>query len=289
MAGARSVAVLGTGIMGLPMARNLARAGLEVRAWNRTRAKAEPLAGDGVAVAGTAAEAVDGADAWITMLADGETVAEVARDALGAGDAGPWLQMSTVGLAAARELGRLADDQGATYVDAPVLGTKAPAEKGELIVLASGPDGSKETAEPIFDAVGSKTVWLGEAGNGSRMKLVVNAWIQSITAATGQSIALAEGLGLDPATFLEIMDGAPTGSPYLQLKGNQIVGDKLDEVSFSTVLARKDTGLVVDAPEEAGLEPALARALYDRFDAAVEQGSGEQDMASVYRAFRPAG
>jgi 3-hydroxyisobutyrate dehydrogenase len=289
MAPARSVAVLGTGIMGLPMARNLAGAGLEVRAWNRTSEKAEPLAEDGVTVAGSAAEAIDGADAWITMLADGDTVADVARDALGAGDVGPWLQMSTVGLNAARELAELAEKEGATYVDAPVLGTKAPAEKGELVVLASGPDDAKDTTEPIFDAVGSKTVWLGEAGNGSRMKLVVNAWIQSITAATGQSIALAEGLGLDPATFLEIMDGAPTGSPYLQLKGNQIVGDKLHEVSFSTVLARKDTGLVVDALEEAGLEPALARALYDRFDAAVEQGSGEHDMASVYRSFQNAG
>jgi 3-hydroxyisobutyrate dehydrogenase len=286
---ARSVAVLGTGIMGLPMARNLARAGLEVRAWNRTREKAEPLAEHGVTVAASAEEAVDGADAWITMLADGDTVAAVARDALAADGAGLWLQMSTVGLQAARELGELAGSEGATYLDAPVLGTKAPAEQAKLVVLASGPEDVHDDVAPVFDAVGSKTVWLGEAGNGSRMKLVVNAWIQSLTAAVGQSVALAEGLGVDPGTFLEVIDGAPTGSPYAQLKGKLILQDKLDDVSFSTVLARKDTGLVVEALEQAGLEPGLARAVYERFDAAVEAGAGELDMASVYRSFRGAG
>jgi 3-hydroxyisobutyrate dehydrogenase len=283
---ATQVAVLGTGIMGAPMARNLARGGFEVRAWNRTREKAEPLADDGVTVADSAVEAVDGADAWITMLADGDTVEAVTQDALEAGEVGLWLQMSTVGLEAAQKLGGLAESKDVTYVDAPVVGTKAPAEKGELAVLASGPEDVQETCDPMFDAIGKKTVWLGEAPNGTRMKLVVNAWIQSITAAVGQSIALAEGLGLDPATFLEIIDGAPTGSPYAQLKGKLILDDKLDDVSFSTVLARKDTGLVVDALEEAGLEPGLARAVYERFDEAVERGAGEHDMASVYRAFK---
>jgi 3-hydroxyisobutyrate dehydrogenase len=283
---ARSVAVLGTGIMGAPMARNLAQAGFEVRAWNRTREKAEPLADEGATVAGSPAEAIDGADAWITMLSDGDIVASVAREALEAGQPGLWLQMSTVGLEAAQKLGELAEGEGATYVDAPVAGTKAPAEKGELTVLASGPDEAREACDPIFDALGRKTVWLGAAPNGTRMKLVVNSWIQSITAAVGQGIALAEGLGLDPGTFLDVLDGAPTGSPYAQLKGKLILEDKLDDVSFSTVLARKDTGLVVEALEEAGLEPGLARAVYERFDAAVELGAGEQDMASVYRAFR---
>src|SRR3954471_23751614 len=107
--------------MGEPMARNLAQAGLEVRAWNRTAEKAEPLADDGVTVAGSPAEAVDGADAGITMLADGDSVEAVARDALEAGNVGLWLQMSTVGLDAAKQLGELAGEHGATYVDAPVV------------------------------------------------------------------------------------------------------------------------------------------------------------------------
>jgi 3-hydroxyisobutyrate dehydrogenase len=285
---AKSVAVLGTGIMGLPMARNLANAGLEVRAWNRTREKAEPLADDGVTVADSVTEAVDGADAWITMVADGDAVNGVAEEALAAAGDALWLQTSTVGLAATRELAELAERSGTPFVDCPVLGTKAPAEAGKLVILASGPESTREPCEPIFDAIGSKTVWLGEAGNGSRMKLVVNAWIQSLTAAVGQSIALAEGLGVEPGTFLEVIDGTPTGSPYAQLKGSQILEGRLDDVSFSTVLARKDTGLVVEALEEAGLEAALAQAVWERFDGAVRLGSGELDMAAVYHAFRSA-
>ncbi len=204
---AKSVAVLGTGIMGLPMARNLAKAGLEVRAWNRTREKAEPLADDGVTVAGSAAGVV------VTMLADGDAVKQVAEEALGeAGDA-LWLQTSTVGLAATRELAELAERSGTAFVDSPVLGTKAPAEQGELVVLASGPEDVRDAAAPVFDAIGKKTLWLGEAGAGTRMKLVLNMWLLSLTAALGESIALAEALGADPATFLEILDGAPMGTP----------------------------------------------------------------------------
>ena len=280
------VAVLGTGIMGAPMARNLAKAGHEVRAWNRSRERAEPLAGDGVTVAESAAEAVQGADAFVTMVADGDAVRAIAAEVLaGAGEA-LWLQTSTVGLADTRELAEHAERAGVTFVDCPVLGTRQPAEQGELTVLASGPDAAREHAEPVFDAIGKATVWLGEAGAGTRMKLVVNAWIQSLTAAVGQSIALAEGLGVDPATFLDILDDAPVGSPYARLKGDLILADALDDVSFSTVLARKDTRLVIEALEQAGLDARLARGVCEEFDAAVELGHGEEDMAAVYHAFR---
>jgi 3-hydroxyisobutyrate dehydrogenase len=286
----RSVAVLGTGIMGAPMARNLAKAGLEVRAWNRTREKAEPLASDGIAVADSPAEAVGGADALVTMLADGDAVKEVAHDALA--DAGDtlWLQTSTVGLAATRELAELADGTGTPFVDSPVLGTKQPAEQGELTVLASGPEKAREQAAPVFDAIGKQTIWLGEAGGGTRMKLVLNGWLLALTAALGESIALAQQLGADPATFLEILDGAPMGSPYAQLKGKAILGDKLDDPSFPLELAAKDARLVLEAAaQEAGAEPKLARAATALFEAAVEQGHGEADMAAVYRAAATAG
>jgi 3-hydroxyisobutyrate dehydrogenase len=281
----RSVAVLGTGIMGAPMARNLAKAGLEVRAWNRTREKAEPLEDDGVTVVGTPAEAVAGADALLTMLADGDAVKDVAGEALAEAGGTLWLQTSTVGLAAARELAKLAEDAGSPFVDCPVLGTKQPAEQGELIVLASGPDEVRDDAAPVFDAIGKQTLWLGEAGAGTRMKLVLNGWLLSLTAALGESIALAEKLGVDPEKFLEILDGAPMGSPYAQLKGKAILGGKLDEPSFPLELAAKDARLVLEAAaEEAGTEPELVRAAKALFDKAVEQGHGGADMAAVYRA-----
>jgi 3-hydroxyisobutyrate dehydrogenase len=282
---AQSVAVLGTGIMGLPMARNLANAGLEVRAWNRTREKAEPLAEDGVSVASTVAEAVSGADAVLTMLADGGAVKQVAEEALGEAADALWLQTSTVGLAATRELAELAERSGTPFVDCPVLGTKAPAEQAELVVLASGPEDVHDAADPVFDAIGKKTLWLGEAGAGTRMKLVLNSWLLALTAALGESIALAQALGADPATFLEILDGAPMGSPYAQLKGKAILGDQLDEASFPLELAAKDAQLVLDAAsDEAGAEPELASAVSALFAKAIEQGYGDQDMAAVYRA-----
>src|SRR4051794_26719385 len=140
---ADSIAVLGTGTMGAPMARNLAKAGFEVRAWNRSREKADPLADEGIAVHDEAAEAVRGAAFVLTMLADGDVVRSVMTDegALEAMDGDAiWLQVSTVGAEAAAELGRLAADRGVTYVDAPVSGTRQPAEEGKLVVLASGPE-----------------------------------------------------------------------------------------------------------------------------------------------------
>ncbi|MGZ4202290.1 MAG: NAD(P)-dependent oxidoreductase, partial [Thermoleophilaceae bacterium] len=129
--GKPSVAVLGTGIMGAPIARNIAAAGLDTRAWNRTRSKADPLAQHGVTVEDTPAAAVDGADVLVTMLADGPAVEHVMTEG-GALDAmrddAVWVQMSTVGIAATERLGQLAERRGVEFVDSPVSGTKKPAE-----------------------------------------------------------------------------------------------------------------------------------------------------------------
>src|SRR5438067_7125626 len=171
------VAVLGAGgTMGFPMARNMARAGLGVRAWNRSAEKAEPLKEAGVAVASTPAEAADRAQAIVTMLADAEAVLESMDGDEGAlagvSEGATWIQMSTLGIEGTERCAELADERGIAFVDAPVLGTKQPAEKGELVVLASGPEDSRERVAPIFDAVGKQTIWAGEAGAGSRLKLV---------------------------------------------------------------------------------------------------------------------
>src|SRR3954451_5162147 len=151
----RSVAVLGTGIMGAPVARNLAGAGLEVRAWNRTREKAEPLAEAGVRVEDAAAAAAEGADAVLTMLTDGQAVEEVmAGGTLEAmDDHALWLQASTIGVAACERMLELASDRGVAIVDCPVIGTKQPAEEGKLVVLAAGPDEVRAPCEPVFEPI----------------------------------------------------------------------------------------------------------------------------------------
>src|SRR5919198_2071612 len=152
-----TVAFLGTGIMGFPMARHIAAAGIEVRAWNRTRTKVEPLAADGVTVAESPAQAAEGADVLVTMLADADAVA---ASVAGVRDVPVWAQMSTVGIEPTVRLHALADEHGMVYVDAPVLGTKKPAEDAQLVVLAAGPPEVRERLAPIFDAMARETRWL---------------------------------------------------------------------------------------------------------------------------------
>lgn len=288
MAAKTTVAVLGTGIMGAGMARNLLRAGLGVRAWNRSRDKAEPLGDEGAQVGDSAADAVEGADVVITMLADGASVREVISAAAGsARPAAVWAQMSTVGLDATVELAQLATEHDLVFVDAPVLGTRAPAESGQLTVLAAGPDSARDTLAPVFDAVGSKTVWLegadGVVDGATRLKVVLNSWVLALTNAVAESVALAEGLGVDPARIGELVEGGPLDCGYLHLKSKVIrSGDYTP--SFATRHAEKDAGLVVAAAREAGVRVDLAEAGRERLRRAVQAGHGDDDMAASYFA-----
>jgi 3-hydroxyisobutyrate dehydrogenase len=282
-----TVAVLGTGIMGAAMARNLLSAGMEVRVWNRTREKAEPLAEDGTKVAGTPAEAAEAADFLITMLSDAAAVeAAVGGNVLPAlAEGGVWLQMSTVGTEGSDRLQKLAAERGVAYVDAPVLGTKQPAEQGALIVLASGPEEVREKCQPVFDAVGNKILWLGPAGAGSRLKLVVNNWIVGLVGVLAETTALAEATGVDPARFLEVIEGGPLGLPYAQIKGKMMIEEEFP-TSFSLRLARKDAALVLDVAEKEGLRLAVTEAVVARFDETLDAGHGEEDLAAVYLSVR---
>ena len=277
------VAVLGTGTMGAPMAVNVARAGESVRAWNRTPEKVEGL--EGVEAAASVEEAVDGAELVVTILSDGDAVEDVARQALPAmADGAAWLQMSTVGIAATERLAALAEEHGVPFVDAPVVGTKQPAEKGELTVLASGPRDARERAKPVFDAVGARTVELGDAGEGNRLKVVVNNWIVGLVAALGETIALAERVGVDPKVFLDTIDGGPLGPPYARIKGDLMV-EREFPTSFALRLARKDVGLVLEAAERHGLDARLARTVAELFDSAADRGHGDDDMAAIVAAY----
>ncbi|WP_370961354.1 NAD(P)-dependent oxidoreductase [Amycolatopsis sp. cg9] len=275
-----TVAFLGTGIMGAPMAANIAKAGLDVRVWNRTRAKAEPLA-DVATVADSAAAAAAGADTLVTMLADGPAVAE-AFEAASPASGTLWLQMSTVGLDWTDRLAAAAGKAGVVFVDAPVLGTRQPAEQAQLQVLASGPEEARPKATPVFDAVGSKTQWLGPAGGGSRLKLVVNAWVLALTNATAESLGLAKALGLDPALFLETISGGGLDVGYAHVKGGAMLSGEYPP-SFPAGLAAKDARLVVAAAGD-DVDVAGAKAVLAHLEAAVESGHGDEDMAALYRA-----
>ena len=280
------VGFLGTGVMGAGMVRSLRRADFPVQAWNRDRSKAEPLAQVGATIADSPEDAARGAEVVVTMLFDTDAVVDVIRRAAPAAGT-PWLQMSTVGVDGAATTAEVAEELGLVLVDAPVLGTRQPAEDGALVVLASGPDDARQPAAPVFDAIGSRTLWVGEAGMGSRLKLVCNAWVLGLTAALGQSIALAEASGLDPQTFLDTIKGGASDTPYAHAKGAAMM--KRDyPVAFGLLGARKDAGLIREALHSAGVPDALDAAVLGLLDAAAERlpDASSADLAAVVEAFR---
>jgi 3-hydroxyisobutyrate dehydrogenase len=280
------VAVLGTGTMGAPMARNLARAGLPVVAWNRTPAKAESLAADGVRPADTPRAAVADADVLVTMLADGpvtEAVLGGPEGALAALPAGAvWIQMGTVGAPAADRLAALVTDYDVQFVDAPVLGSAEPAQRGELTILASGPEEVRDRCAPVFEAVGARTFWLGPAGTGSRLKVVVNAWLMSTTAALAEAIALAERLDIDPGSFLDVTDRGGIGALYTDLNG-PAMADRKFPLNFPLELAAKDAALALEAAGD-GADMRVFTATHAQFARAEELGHGRRDWAAVILA-----
>jgi 3-hydroxyisobutyrate dehydrogenase len=261
------------------MARNLAAAGFGVRAWNRTAEKAQGI--EGVTACSSPGEAAAGADFVLTILSDGDAVEETVRD-LDFGDA-IWLQMSTVGIEATERLASLND---APFVDAPVVGTKKPAEEGKLVVLASGPGDARERARPVFDAVAARIVDLGDAGEGTRLKLVVNSWLVGLVEVLAETMAFSEAIGVDPAQFLETIDGSPTGAPYAQLKGKMMI-ERDFPASFSLALTRKDAGLVLEAAERHGFDASLLEVVARKMDEAIEAGHGDEDMAATFFASAP--
>lgn len=281
------VALLGAGgTMGLPMARHIARSGIQIRAWNRTREKAEPVADDGAQVCESPHEAAEGAGVILTMLADADAVVSSAREALPAARQGAvWLQMSTIGEQGTDQCMELAHAHDISFLDAPVLGTKQPADEGKLVILASGPTELRDRVQPILDAVGSKTIWVGEAGAGTRLKIATNSWVLTVTEGCAETIALAQGLGLDPALVFEAFDGGTLDLPYFRIKGKAIV-ERNFEPSFRLQLAAKDADLVVQAARRHELDLPLFATIQQRMQqGAVEHG--DEDMSATWFTSAP--
>jgi 3-hydroxyisobutyrate dehydrogenase len=276
------VAVLGTGIMGAAMAQNAAKAH-DVVVWNRSREKAEAT---GLQTAGTPQEAVAGADVVVTVLRDVDAVRETV-DGLDFGGA-VWMQSSTVGLGI-EELAGVADRLGATMVDAPVLGTRGPAEAGELQVLVAGPAEARRRIAPVCDAIGKQTIDLGdEVGAASRLKLVVNGWLVDVMEAIAETISFAQAAGVDPQAFLDLVKGGPLDMGYLQLKAKAILEGTF-EPQFKLEGAAKDIRLIRELAARSGIELAEVEAAQRRFEQAVGDGHGDEDMSAVWYATRRAG
>ena len=281
------VTVLGTGTMGAGMVRSLRRADVPVRMWNRDPAKARALTDTGAEAFNSPAEAADGADVVVTMLLDADAVLDVVRQAAPAAGT-VWLQTSTVGLDGADRTVAAARELDLVLVDSPVLGTKEPAEKGALVLLASGPEEVRPRLDPVLNALGSKTLWLGEAGAGSRLKMACNAWLFAVTAGVAQSVALARGLGLDPRDFLAAIEGGPLDTPYAHLKAGLMLDGEYP-VSFALTGAAKDARLIRAALREAAVDDRLTTAVLETMEAAADRlpDPAAVDLAAVVLGLTP--
>ena len=274
-------AVVGTGIMGSAMARNLLAAGLPATVWDRSATATTALAEAGAQVAASAPGAVRDARVVITMLPTPDVVHDVIFDGGVAGEFAEravWAQMGTIGVSATAEiagrLGRLRPD--VMFVDAPVSGSKGPAEQGQLLILASGPAGAKAITGPVFSAIGRKTVWLGEAGQGSRMKLVVNAYMSVLIEGVAEALELATQLGIDGAMLAEAIEGGPLDAPIADAKLHKM--ERADYApEFPLQWALKDVDLAIGAAPGATL-PLLA-ALSRQWRSIVDAGHGREDVS----------
>ncbi len=272
--------------MGAGMARNILAAGLPLSVWNRSPDKAAPLAELGAVVAPNPGAAVGGAELVVTMLYDADSVAEVMTAAEPGFAAGQiWAQMSTVGVEGALALEGLAGRLGVGFVDAPVLGTKKPAEDGTLVVLAAGEVAHLDACVPLFDAVGSRTIRVGESVEGSRLKLVANAWVLAVLEGVAESLTLAEGLGLDPGMFLEAIKGGAMDAPYVQLKGAGMIAKEFPP-AFTVDGAAKDAALILDAADRAGIRMDIAGTALQRLRQSSDAGHGAEDMSAISLASR---
>ena len=285
------VALLGIGAMGHGMATSALRAGIPTIVWNRDPAATRDLAGLGAEVAATAADAARRAATVVTMVTDTDAVVSIARDqgmlaALAPGAI--WVQMSTIGVAGIERVAAMvqAERPDVTLLDAPVSGSKDPAEQGQLTIFASGPDEARSRVAPLFDALGQRTIWVGAVGAGSRLKLVNNTWVAFASEAVATSIALAHRLGLETGTVVEAIGGGPLVSPWQAAKLQRIAKGEFS-AQFALSLALKDVRLAIGAADDDHF--AALAGLADEWQQAVARGLGDQDLTVVTRALEMQG
>jgi 3-hydroxyisobutyrate dehydrogenase len=276
------VAVLGIGAMGRGMAHSLLRAGFRVDVWNRAPEPAAQLATAGATAHELPDAAVQHADVVITMVSDADATADVA---FGQGmlaamrPSAVWAQMATIGVAATEQLAARAAGErpDVRYVDAPVSGTRGPAEAGQLLILASGPEAARPALGPVFAALGQRTKWLGAAGDGSRLKLVLNAWLVTLVEGAAEVVALADSLGVARPDVLDFLAEGNLASPVAHVKAQKMLaGD--DSPDFSLQWALKDTDLALAATDRA---LPLVAAVRDRWTSLVNSGLGSLDVSAA--------
>jgi 3-hydroxyisobutyrate dehydrogenase len=289
--GREPVAVLGIGAMGHGMAASALRAGIPTVVWNRRPAATRDLAGLGAGVAETAADAARRAAVVVTMVTDTDAVVSIARDqgmlaALAPGAI--WVQMGTIGVAGIERVAAMvqAERPDVMLLDAPVSGSREPAEQGQLTIFASGPEQARPRVAALFDALGQRTIWVGAVGAGSRVKLVNNTLVAFAAEAVANAAALARRLGLQTETVIQALAGSPLVSPWQAAKLQRIATGEFS-AQFGLSLALKDVRLALQAADDDRL--VTLGCLAEEWQQAVDAGLGDQDLTVVTRVLEQQG
>lgn len=284
-----TVALLGLGTMGSGMARNLLSAGIPLAVYNRTRAKAEPFAAQGARIASTPADAASGAQVILSMLADDDASREAwaGQDgALHAATRGTILiESSTVSPAWIAELAQLAESRGLELLDAPVTGSRAQAQEGQLTFLVGGAESALGKVSAVLKAMSKDVVYLGPSGSGAKMKLVNNFLCGVQVASLAEGIAWLEKSGLDRDKALQVLKNGAPGSPLLGAISARMVSRDYT-VNFLLRLMVKDLAYAHAEAHGSGVDLTTATNAHRIFERASNAGHAEEDMSAVVEVLR---
>ncbi|MFZ4856214.1 MAG: NAD(P)-dependent oxidoreductase [Desulfuromonadaceae bacterium] len=284
------IGFVGLGIMGSAMAVNLVKAGFQVTVWNRTAEKYPPLVRLGATVALSPRAVTEGSDIVIAMMATPAAVAAV-RDGAAGIVAGlipgkGYVDMSTVDADTSLESSRMAHEKGALFIEAPVAGSRKPAENATLTIMAAGDQQLYDRTLPALEKMGSKILFLGETGHAARMKLANNLVMCGMLTALCEGVALASGCGLDVAQLLEILDSGAVANSMFRLKGAQIAANGDFPAAFPLKHMQKDLRLALRLAEEVG-QPLFATAtINELYKKALAEDLGDDDFAAVSRVIQ---
>lgn len=276
----------GLGIMGTPMALNLLKGGHELVVWNRTPGACEPLRAAGARLAASPAELAGACDVTIAMLADPAAALAVAcghggiRDGIGAGRG--YVDMSTVDAETSRKIAAAVAAAGGRFLEAPVSGSRQPAEQGQLVIMAAGDRSLYDEVAPSLDLLGKRRLFLGEAGCAARMKLAVNLIMGGMMTALAEGLALSRAAGLEPAQLLDVLEAGAMANPMFRAKGPRMLAGDFG-VAFPLRHMAKDLRLAQGMAAGAGLSLPVAGAAWESYARAQAAGDGDLDFSAVLR------
>ena len=283
------IAVLGTGLMGEPLARRLLEAGHEVTVWNRSPEKTEALAAEGAAVAAYPHDAMAGADWVLTMVANADALREVllnehARPVL---DGKRILNMATIGPHEARSVAEAVNAAGGSFMECPVLGSIPEARSGSLILMFGGTPQQLEEARPVLAAFGDKPMHIGAVGQAAALKLAMNQLIAGLTASFALSLGLVQNEGLDTEQFMAVLRDSALYAPTFDKKVGRMTEGHYADPNFPVEHLLKDVNLMEDAARKNGLDASLMPTIAGILEQAEDQGLGDSDYAALFEAIRP--